>query len=260
MELRLNLFGRFQLTRGQQPVALPTRKSESLFAFLALHPGHHSRGRLAEMFWPDAEPAAARASLRSALSSLRQKLDAEVFEIDREFVGIREGFPLQVDVAEFERHSADSGAQDPVTAATRALELYQGELLADHTDEWAVPARERLRESHRELLLLLAREMRSRGRYQDAIKAHQEVLRINPEFAPAYNYLGVVYGKLGKSSTEINSYKEAIRIDPDFAPAHYNLGYILFQKGNKAAALDEYKILKSLNEDAADKLFDLIYY
>ena len=123
MELRLNLFGRFQLTRGQQPVALPTRKSESLFAFLALHPGHHSRGRLAEMFWPDAEPAAARASLRSALSSLRQKLDAEVFEIDREFVGIREGFPLQVDVAEFERHSADSGAQDPVTAATRALEI-----------------------------------------------------------------------------------------------------------------------------------------
>ena len=47
MELRLNLFGRFQLMRDQQPIALPTRKSESLFAFLALHPGPHSRARLA---------------------------------------------------------------------------------------------------------------------------------------------------------------------------------------------------------------------
>jgi DNA-binding SARP family transcriptional activator len=59
MELRLNLFGRFQLMREQRPVALPTRKSESLFAFLALRPGHHCRARLAEMFWPDAEPAVA---------------------------------------------------------------------------------------------------------------------------------------------------------------------------------------------------------
>ncbi len=72
--------------------------------------------------------------------------------------------------------------------------------------------------------------------------------------------MGVVYGKLGDSSTEINSYKKAIRIDPDFAPAHYNLGYALLQKGNKTAALDEYKILKGLDEEAADKLFNFIYF
>ena len=98
------------------------------------------------------------------------------------------------------------------------------------------------------------------GRYEEAIKAHREVLRIDPEFAPAHNNLGVVYGKLGDSSTEITSYKEAIRIDPDFVPAHYNLGYSLLQKGDKVAALDEYKILKGLDETAADKLFNLIYY
>ena len=70
----------------------------------------------------------------------------------------------------------------------------------------------------------------------------------------------MVYGKLGDSTTEISSYKEAIRIDPDFVPAHYNLGYALFQKGDKSAALDEYKILKDLDQDAADKLFNLIYF
>ena len=30
--------------------------------------------------------------------------------------------------------------------------------------------------------------------------------------------------------------------------------------GDKAAALDEYKILKGIDEDAANKLFNLIYF
>ena len=98
------------------------------------------------------------------------------------------------------------------------------------------------------------------GQYQDAIKAHKEVLRINPGFAPAHHSLGVLYSKLGKSNSAINEYKQAIRIDPDFTSAHFDLGSAFLQKGDKAAALDEYKILKGLDSEAADKLFELIYY
>jgi S1-C subfamily serine protease len=49
------------------------------------------------------------------------------------------------------------------------------------------------------------------------------------------------------------------RIDPNFAPAHFNMGQAFLQQGNKVAALDQYKILKNIDQDAADKLFDLIY-
>lgn len=98
------------------------------------------------------------------------------------------------------------------------------------------------------------------GRFEDAINAHKQALRISPDFAPAHNNLGVAYGKIGNRNLEIEAYKEAIRFDPDYAAAHYNLGFALFQKGDKAAALDEYKILKTLDREAAEKLFNLIYY
>ena len=98
------------------------------------------------------------------------------------------------------------------------------------------------------------------GHYQEAVKALQAVLRINPGYAPAHNNLGMAYGKLGRTDDEIAAYKEAIRADPDYASAHYNLGCAMLQSGDKAAALEEYKILKNLDQMAADKLFNIIYY
>jgi len=98
------------------------------------------------------------------------------------------------------------------------------------------------------------------GHYHEAINANREVLRIKPDFAPAYNNLGLVHGKLGQASEAVKAYKEAIRVDPDFASAHFNLGAALLQKGDKTGALDEYKILKNLDQEAADNLFNKIYY
>ena len=86
------------------------------------------------------------------------------------------------------------------------------------------------------------------------------VLRIKPDFAPAYNNMGLVYDKLGQPLDAVKAYKEAIRVEPDYVSAHFNLGAALLQKGDKTGALDEYKILKKLNKEAADKLFDKIYY
>ncbi len=98
------------------------------------------------------------------------------------------------------------------------------------------------------------------GHYHEAINANRAVLRITPDFAPAYNNLGLVYGKLGQSNEAVKAYKEAIRIAPDYTSAHFNLGTALLQKGDKTGALDEYKILKNLNKEAADNLFNKIYY
>jgi tetratricopeptide (TPR) repeat protein len=98
------------------------------------------------------------------------------------------------------------------------------------------------------------------GRYHEAINANKEVLRIKPDFAPAYNNMGLVYGKLGQPNDEVKAYKEAIRVEPDNVSAHFNLGTALLQRGDKTGALDEYKILKKLNKEAADNLFNKMYY
>jgi len=98
------------------------------------------------------------------------------------------------------------------------------------------------------------------GHYHEARNANKEVLRIKPDFAPAYYNMGLVFGKLGKPFDEVVAYKEAIRVEPDYVSAHFNLGTALLQKGDKTGALDEYKILKKLDKEAADNLFNKIYY
>ena len=57
--LRLYLLGSLRLERGGESLTLPTRKAEALCAYLALHPGQHTREELATRFWgdsPDEEP------------------------------------------------------------------------------------------------------------------------------------------------------------------------------------------------------------
>src|SRR5438067_7053361 len=75
---RLELFGGMRLVRGEQVVThFRTRKNAALLAYLACHPDReHPRELLADLLWPERDPAAARHSLNVALAYLRQRLEA----------------------------------------------------------------------------------------------------------------------------------------------------------------------------------------
>ena len=75
-----------------------TRKSASLLAYLALHPGNHSREKLLEIFWPDLELDAARHALSMTLGYLRGPLEKEgahtqthLIQATRDCVGLVRG-------------------------------------------------------------------------------------------------------------------------------------------------------------------------
>src|SRR5713101_9123252 len=90
--LQLRVLGYAEASLDGRPIAFRTRKSLALLAYLALHPGPHPRERLADLLWPDADVADARASLRTALNYMRQALGplAEaVLMATRESLGIR---------------------------------------------------------------------------------------------------------------------------------------------------------------------------
>jgi len=97
------------------------------------------------------------------------------------------------------------------------------------------------------------------GLYDQAIAAQKQVIVLKPDFAPAHYALGLVYANMGNYRQEANAYKEALRIDPDFVEAHYNMGLYFLRSGERNAALEQYKILKNLDEDKANRLFDLVY-
>jgi len=99
----------------------------------------------------------------------------------------------------------------------------------------------------------------SLGRYQEAIDALKQAIKIKPDCAKAHWCLGLAYGNLDRWQDAIESYKQAIRIEPDDAKAHFGLGLTYFISGDKGSALEEYKILKTLDAELANKLFNLIY-
>ena len=72
--LKIHMFGSFDVRLdGQSIIQFDTEKTRALLAYLASESDHsHQREYLAEMFWPERPPGAARANLRHALSILRK--------------------------------------------------------------------------------------------------------------------------------------------------------------------------------------------
>src|SRR5438046_4550562 len=99
--LRVRLFGDMAVEVDGSPVPPPeSGRARALLAWLALNPGMHARGQLAARFWPDVLDSSARASLRSAMWSLRRALgdDGEPYLVaTRDRVGVRD---VEVDVLE----------------------------------------------------------------------------------------------------------------------------------------------------------------
>lgn len=96
------------------------------------------------------------------------------------------------------------------------------------------------------------------GLHQKAIETFKQAVRNDPEYADAHFNMGITYRKLGQSQEEIEAYKQVILINPEHVAAHFNLGVAYLTINDKNSALDEYKILENLDEDLANKLFNLI--
>ena len=138
--LEIRVIGELEVRLGGVTAELPaSRRSRALLGWLAVHPGRHSRSRLAGLFWPDVLDASARASLRSAMWALRSALGPELggyLAGDRDTITL-DGDGLRVDLREARRLLAER-------QLAAALALCAGELLQDLDDEWVVAARDEL--------------------------------------------------------------------------------------------------------------------
>ena len=104
--LRIQLLGRMVVECDGVEISTPSaRRAWSLLAYLALSPGPQPRGELAAAFWPDVLDSSARASLRSAVWSLRRALGPAAEShliVDRNSVGLASGGELWIDVDAFD--------------------------------------------------------------------------------------------------------------------------------------------------------------
>ena len=95
--------------------------------------------------------------------------------------------------------------------------------------------------------------------YREAVDAYKEGIRVAPDHAESHLNLGASYYQLGQYDDAMGAYKQAIRLKPDSIEAHLDLGMAYLKVGDKGSALEEFKILKKLDQESANRLFNLIY-
>ena len=138
--LEIRVIGELEVRlAGRKTELPPSRRARALLGWLAVNSGRHHRSRLAGLFWPDVLDASARASLRSAIWSLRSVLGPDFgsyLAADRDTVALA-GDGLSVDLLDFRRLVSQGQPE-------AALDLCRGDLLTDLDDDWVVQARQEL--------------------------------------------------------------------------------------------------------------------
>ncbi len=95
------------------------------------------------------------------------------------------------------------------------------------------------------------------GRFNDAIAAYREAIRLKPDYSEAHNNLAVTLQALGRTDEAIAAYREAVRLQPDYATAWSNLGGALQQQGNLNGAIDAHREALRIKPDYAMAYYNL---
>jgi len=206
---RIELFGGLRARQGEQVLArFRTQKTGALLAFLAFHRTHlHPREEIAGILWPESDVEAGRASLRTALASLRHQLEPpgtpakSVLPAYRNFVGLNAG-AISTDVADFGaaiRAATQAATKElSLEADLAAIELYRGELLAGWYEEWIFPERERLADQYLAALDRVVAALEDAGKPERAVEYSLRMLAADSYNEEAHLRLIRLYASLGR--------------------------------------------------------------
>jgi DNA-binding SARP family transcriptional activator len=227
--LRIRLFGGLEVRRGQVPLPpFATRRSELLFAFLVLNQGRLvHRDVVCGQLWGDQCDADARKALRTALWRIRlviepRKEDRERFvRVDGAQLAFEGPDDTWVDTAEFEACVAPRGGGPDLERLGRAAELYRGDLLEGHYDEWCLSHRERLRMAYLTALERLVAHHRAAGQWLEAIDYGRRLLGADPLREHIHRAVILSHSAMGDRPSALRQYEccvRTLREELDVAP------------------------------------------
>jgi len=183
----------------------PKRLALLMYLALAEPAGLHSRDRLLALFWPEADGASSRHSLRNALHALRRALgdDAIVTRGDA-LVGLELG-RLRCDALELRAHLAAGRLED-------AVSLWTGELApgfhltgAPDFEHWLDAQRIGLRRAVQAAAWTRANELKGTG--QAEVEAVRRATRLDPGDEPGTRRLMRLLAAAGDRSGALRGYQ-----------------------------------------------------
>jgi DNA-binding SARP family transcriptional activator/tetratricopeptide (TPR) repeat protein len=202
---------------GERLGALDAPRVRSLLTYLLLYRGTpQPRGHVAFLLWPDSTEPQARTNLRQLLHHLRSALpDPDRFlHVDTWTIGWRGDAPYWLDVEAFEsavtRAARAAGPEQERDALTEAASHYGGALLPQCYEEWILPERERLRETHVDVLERLTDLLEDERDYRVAIQHAQELLRCDPLHEATYRRLMRLHALAGERARALRVYHTCV--------------------------------------------------
>jgi DNA-binding SARP family transcriptional activator/tetratricopeptide (TPR) repeat protein len=218
-DLSLALLGPPVVRRGGAPVTFDTRKATALLALLAVTGREHSRDRLADLLWPEADSAKGRASLRRTLS-VTAAVMGDGLVISRAAIALDPAL-VRVDVREF---NALIGRPD-AASLERAAALYRDDFLAGFTlrgcaefEEWQTSVGEELRQVLARGLQRLVAACIAQGWLERAAGHARRWLQLDPLHEPAHQAIIRLHGWAGQRSAAMRQYRSLVRVlDRDLA-------------------------------------------
>ncbi len=97
--------------------------------------------------------------------------------------------------------------------------------------------------------------LRNLKRYKEALSAYDQAIRLNPNYAAAYYNKGVTLRSLKRNEEAVSAYEQAIRLDPKKTDAYLGKGNALYDLKRHEEALRAYEQAIRLNPNDA-----LAYY
>jgi protein involved in polysaccharide export with SLBB domain/Tfp pilus assembly protein PilF len=96
------------------------------------------------------------------------------------------------------------------------------------------------------------------GRFEEAIGAFKQSLKLKPDDPQTNFTLGMTYSKSKSYQEAFESFKRAVRLKPDWPEAHFRLGMTSYVLGKRTQSLSEYKKLLELKSPFANVLYRII--
>ncbi len=103
-----------------------------------------------------------------------------------------------------------------------------------------------------ESLFQRGNSLMNEGRYEEAIEAYNNALRIKPKDVELLKRIGKACVKIGVDREAIEIYKQVTHLKPDDAEAHFALGDIYSRRGKDEQAMESFKQVIHFNPNSAE--------
>ena len=189
---------------GEQ-ISLTVRKAQGVLTFLAIE-RRATRDSLANLFWGDRGEERARHNVRQVLSTIRS-ICGPIIEESGDWLHINSEC-CSVDATEF----LQLAEKDDEASLNRCIEFYTGDLLEGTLpkepgfQDWLLSARRQLRQTACDAIDRFAQLLMAAGEHEQAIKALNRRLTMDPACEPAHQNLMKTLARSGRRSDALRQY------------------------------------------------------